>query len=296
MKKFLLMAAVVIATLATSCTKDEAPMEPNQKPAEQKSEITFNVSTLEYFTRAYGSGEQATNLHWAVYDHNTKDLLFHSETPTIMNGLTAKVSIHFVNNLSYDVLFWAESADAPYDVDWEHATFAYDTNASLKSNQESYDAFFCYQQIGLVTGPISHDVTLKRPFAQVNIATADYATAGITIEQTKVMVENVYASFNLRENSVTGTPQNITFDYSAMPNEKLTVNSAQYDLLAINYLLVPAEQSLINIAFEYNDSNANNRTITYQNIPVQQNYKTNIVGNLLGGNSSASSKAILTLQ
>lgn len=297
MKKFLLMAVVAVATLATSCTKDESLIKPTQKPAEQTSEITFNISTLEYFTRVYGSGMQATDLHWAVYDHNTKELLFSSEAPTTMNGLTAQVSIPFVNNLSYDVLFWAESADAPYAVDWEHATFTYDTTAPLKANQESYDAFFCYHQVGLVTGPISHEITLKRPFAQVNIATADYATAGVSITQTKVVVGDVYTTFDLRANNVTGTPQALTFDYSAMPDGEVSVNSAQYDILAFNYLLVTGEQSLVDITFGYKDSSDNEKTILYHDIPVQQNYKTNIVGNLLSGStSSVSSKAIVTMQ
>lgn len=297
MKKFLLMAVVAIAVLAASCTKDEALIKPTQKPVDETSEVTFNISTLEYFTRVHGSGEQATNLHWAVYNHDTKELLFRSETPTMMNELTAKVAIPFVNSLSYDVLFWAESTDTPYAIDWEHATLTYDTNVTLKSNQESYDAFFCYHQIGVVTGPINQNITLKRPFAQVNIATADYASAGVTVEQTKVVVEDVYTSFDFRTNNVTGTPQSLTFDYSAMPNVAVTVNSTQYDVMAFNYLLVDGEQSLIDVTLGYIDSNNNEKSMSYQNIPVQQNYKTNIVGNLLGGGSSSvSSQAIVTLQ
>ena len=285
------MAVAAVAMLATACTKDNAVVEP----VEQTSEITFTISTIEYFTRAeFGKGEQATDLYWAVYDQNTKQLLFKSENPATMTDLKAQVVIPFVNGMSYDVLFWAKNAAAPYDVNWDAATMAYNAG-TLYANKESYDAFFCYHEVGLVSGPVSQDIKLKRPFAQVNIATADHSTAGFTVAESKVTVKDVYSAFNLRDGVVMGTKAPLTLDYATKPDGTITLDSKTYDMLAVNYLLVGKDKTTIDITMDCKDASSNVKSFNYSAVPVQQNYKTNIVGNLLSSGSS-SAKTTLELQ
>lgn len=295
MKKFLLMAVAALAMLATACTKDEGATEPIEEPTEQTSEITFTVSTIEYFTRAFGDGSQATNLHYAVYDQTTKGLLFTSDAnnPTPMSGLKAEVKIPFVNGMSYDVLFWAENAAAPYDIDWERAMLTYDTANTLVANQEAYDGFFCYHEVGLVSGPVSEDIKLKRPFAQLNIATADYTTAGVTIAETKITAESVYTSFDLRKGKVSGTTSTVTFDYATKAAGSTEVDSATYENLAVCYLLVSSTKSTIDVTMECKDASNTITSHSYGSIPVQQNYKTNVVGNLLTSGTSSTAQAAL---
>lgn len=285
------MAVAAVAMLATACTKDNDVVEP----VEQTSEITFTISTIEYITRAeFGKGEQATDLYWAVYDQNTKQRLFKSETPATMTDLKAQVVIPFVNGMSYDVLFWAKNAAAPYDVNWDAATMAY-TAGTLYANKESYDAFFCYHKVGLVSGPVSQDIKLKRPFAQVNIATADHTTAGFTVAESKVTVKDVYSAFNLRDGVVMGTKAPLTLDYATKPDGTITLDGKTYDMLAVNYLLVGKDKTTIDITMDCKDASSNVKSFNYSAVPVQQNYKTNIVGNLLSSGSS-SAKATLELQ
>ena len=291
MKKFLLMAVAAVAMLATACTKDNDVVEP----VEQTSEITFTISTIEYITRAeFGKGEQAKDLYWAVYDQNTKQRLFKSETPATMTNLEAQVVIPFVNGMSYDVLFWAKNTAAPYDVNWDAATMAY-TAGTLYANKESYDAFFCYHKVGLVSGPVSQDIKLKRPFAQVNIATADHSTAGFTVAESKVTVKDVYSAFNLRDGVVMGTKAPLTLNYATKPDGTITLDSKTYDILAVNYLLVGKDKTTIDITMDCKDASSNVKSFNYSAVPVQQNYKTNIVGNLLSSGSS-SAKASMELQ
>ena len=293
MKKFLLMAVAAVAMWATACTKDNDAVEP----VEQTSEITFTISTIEYITRAeFGKGEQATALYWAVYDHNTKQPLFKSENPETMTNLTAQVVIPFVNGMSYDVLFWAKNATAPYDVYWDAATMAYKADTTLYANQESYDAFFCYHKVGLVSGPVTQDIKLKRPFAQVNIATADHSTAGFTVAESKVTVKDVYSAFNLRDGVAMGTKAPVTLNYATKPNGTITLDGKTFDLLAVNYLLVDKDKTTIDITMDCKDASSNVKSFNYSAVPVQQNYKTNIVGNLLSNGSSSSAKATIELQ
>ena len=286
------MAVAAVAMLTTACTKDNDVVEP----VEQTSEITFTISTIEYITRAeFGKGEQAKDLYWAVYDQNTKQLLFKSENPATMTDLKAQVVIPFVNGMSYDVLFWAKNAAAPYDVDWDTATMAY-TAGTLYANKESYDAFFCYHKVGLVSGPVSQDIKLKRPFAQVNIATADHSTAGFTVAESKVTIKDVYSAFNLRDGVVMGTKAPLTLDYATKPDGTITLDGKTYDMLAVNYLLVGKDKTTIDITMDCKDASSNVKSFNYSAVPVQQNYKTNIVGNLLSSGSSSSAKATLELQ
>ena len=295
MKKFLLMAVAAVAMWATACTKDNDAVEP----VEQTSEITFTISTIEYITRAeFGKGEQATKLHWAVYDHNNKQFLFKSQSPTTMEELKAQVVIPFVNGMSYDVLFWAgaETDATPYTVYWDAATMAYKADTTLYANQESYDAFFCYHEIGLVSGPVSKDIKLKRPFAQVNIATADHSTAGFTVAESKVTVKDVYSAFNLRDGVVMGTKAPLTLNYGTKPNGTITLDGKTYDILAVNYLLVDKDKTAIDITMDCKDASSNVKSFNYSAVPVQLNYKTNIVGNLLSSSSSSSAKATIELQ
>lgn len=286
------MAVAAVAMLATACTKDNDVVEP----VEQTSEITFTISTIEYITRAeFGKGEQAKDLYWAVYDQNTKQRLFKSETPATMTNLEAQVVIPFVNGMSYDVLFWAKNEAAPYNVNWEAATMAY-TAGTLYANKESYDAFFCYHKVGLVSGPVSQDIKLKRPFAQVNIATADHSTAGFTVAESKVTVKDVYSAFNLRDGVVMGTKAPLTLDYATKPDGTITLDGKTYDMLAVNYLLVGKDKTTIDITMDCKDASSNVKSFNYSAVPVQQNYKTNIVGNLLSSGSSSSAKASMELQ
>lgn len=287
------MAVAAVTMLATACTKDNDAVEP----VEQTSEITFTISTIEYITRAeFGKGEQATKLHWAVYDHNNKQFLFKSQSPTTMEELKAQVVIPFVNGMSYDVLFWAKNEAAPYDVAWETATMAYKADTTLYANQESYDAFFCYHEIGLVSGPVTKDIKLKRPFAQVNIATADHSTANFTVAESKVTVKDVYSAFNLRDGVVMGTKVPLTLNYATKPDGTITLDSKTYDILAVNYLLVDKDKTTIDITMDCKDASSNVKSFNYSAVPVQQNYKTNIVGNLLSSSSSSSAKATIELQ
>ena len=56
----------------------------------------------------------------------------------------------------------------------------------------------------------------------------------------------------------------------------------KYVYLSMNYLLVSNEKNLVNVEFSCISEGENAKSIskTFENIPVQRNYKTNIYGNL----------------
>ena len=282
MKKFLLMAVVAFGMLATACSKDEVAQPV---VGGEESIATFTVEAPVMATR-YGEGTTATQLSWAVYD-KTHNLLFQSTEAIVMSGLKATVEIPFVNGMAYNILFWAESANSPYSVNWAEKSVAY-KNASQLANDENYDAFFCYfTELDAVTGPVNEDVELKRPFAQLRIATNDTADAeksGITVTDTKVTVAKTYTAFDFVAGDVKGETSTVEFAYNNAAKKavgQIVVGGNTYDLLTVNYLFgYKGDKKLVDAKLTYKYG-GNEVSADFSSVPIQQNYRTNIIGSLL---------------
>ena len=275
MKKFLLIAVAAFGMLMTACSKDEVA----QPVGGEESVVTFTISTPELATRAHGDGLTATVLKYAVYNRVDGSKLFEGQPETITDK-TAIVDIPFVNGMTYDVLFWAEAPTSPYAVNFDAKTVAYANADDLDSNSEAYDAFYAYvNDIPTISGPVTKSVVLKRPFAQLNIITNDAteaAQSGVTVKDVKVVVEGAYTDFDLANHKGL-TKGTVTFDTAAA---QTTTN-----VLAVNYLFPAAEKSLVDVEFTYTDMagklGTNGLTKEFATVPIQRNYRTNIVGSLL---------------
>ncbi len=285
MKKFLLIAVAAFGMLMTACSKDEVA-----QPVAEKSVVTFTVEAPVMQTRAteHGDGKTATELNWAAYDRyaaaGSKPLITGS-TRFQPGELTTTVEIPFVNGMTYDILFWAEAPASPYTVNWTTKTVAYTKAAELDSNSQAYDAFYCYfTELGEIAGPVTKTVELKRPFAQLNIITNDADKAeqsGVFVENVAVTVKKGYQAFDF----VSGNGINqgaVTFRADAA---QAAADAEGVQLLAVNYLFTGSEKSLVDVEFTYTDVNKklgqNGLTQKYATVPVQRNYRTNIVGSLL---------------
>ena len=242
------------------------------------STVSFSVGTPEIATRAYSDGATATKLQYAVYNAAGEELTDLTVTNGEIHGSTT-VNLQLTTGNTYSVIFWAAAEDAPYSVDFGTKTMTVDYNGAV-SNAENRDAFFKYHTF-TVKGAQTETIELKRPFAQLNIGTADYAaseSAGYVPTQSAVVVKNVYNTLNL----ATGVVENEVEANFALANikkdETFPVNG--YEYLAMNYLLVSADKTVVDVEFTYTDgSNAKTRTVG--SVPVQRNYRTNIIGYLL---------------
>ncbi len=276
MKKysFLLMAASVL--FATSCETDSELVSVQQAAT---SKVSFSLSTPQMASRAYSDGKTATHLQYAVYDEQGTLLSDLTNTKATINGSTT-VNLQLVTGNTYSVVFWAAANEnAPYSVDFTNKTVTVDYSNAV-SNDEARDAFYAYKTF-TVKGAQSERIELKRPFAQINIGTSDYAaakSAGYVPTHSSVTVTDIANVLNFVDGSVTG---NVTaeFESAAIPtSEDFPVNGNEY--LAMNYVLVGADKQLVNVEFTYTDgSNAKERLVS--SVPVQRNYRTNIYGKLL---------------
>ena len=289
-KLFFSVLALAGMLFANSCTQEDIVGEASGDFVS----ATFTLSTADGLaTRtAIGDGTTVDEVACAVYDANGNELEDLRQYVKV-EGRTATYSIRLAKGLNYRVAFFAyNKAAAAYDVtDLKNIV----VRPRQLSNLESRDAFTGYYDVkkGETMNTITTTVDLCRPFAQLNLgidatelkAAAD---AGAVVKKSYIKVSNVYNAFSAYDNAVVATDaaEEMEFAMNTIPAEALTVGEATYTYLAMNYLLVGdenAEKSLTDVTFVWEDENGvkNDPAISFINIPVQRNYRTNITGRLL---------------
>ena len=268
------MAVAAFGMLLTSCQND-LDFTPTTG---ETATVSFAVGTPDLATRAYSDGTTATVLQYAVYNAAGEELTDLTVTDATING-SAKVELQLTTGNTYSVIFWAAAEGAPYTVDFGAKTMTVNYTGAV-SNDEARDAFYKYHEF-TVKGAQTETIELRRPFAQLNIGTADYAastSAGYTPTQSAVVVKNVYNTLDL----VGGIVSNEVAAEFALADIKKdeTFPVAGYEYLAMNYLLVASDKETVEVEFTYTDG-TNEKTRTVGSVPVQRNYRTNIYGNLL---------------
>ena len=267
--------------LLASCAKDEAVVTSNE------ALVKFNVAAAEMGTRVYGDGVTAHDLEYAIYEKGSyAQPLISRKSYGAFAGSVMETSFteKLVKGKTYIALFWADANVNPYTVDWANQTVKIEDPAALVSQDENLDAFFKCHEIVVGQDAQTETVELKRPFAQLNIGTSDTEAAeiaGLVVANTEVSVR-AYTTLNLLTGDVADDMQ-LTYALNAIPtdeNATFTINGKTYDHLSMNYLLVNAKE-LVDVTFTVNDGTNNINTSTFAKVPVQRNYKTFIVGELL---------------
>lgn len=296
-KKFLLgMFSLAGMLLATSCSSEELIEQTSGDVAT----VSFAVNTEgASATRAISDGTGATQLYYAVYDANGKLL----EEISQKNGVTGcsdlttanghKITLSLVKGQEYTVAFWAQNPTAPYNVDIAdnnrfNINMNYgNANSQELNNNEKRDAFFG-TEVFTVMGNAAKTVTLKRPFAQINVGTSDKlaaVNAGFDVDQmtSKVVIKQAATTLDVITGDVSGQAD-VTYTEAARPTEVLSVAQSDYTWLSMSYVLPSEKENSTTVSADFEFA-AGGKTITLsdglQNIPIQRNYRTNIIGNLL---------------
>lgn len=298
MKKniFLSMLAMVSMLFVTSCSQDELIDEATNGDFVN---AIFTLGTADGMgTRAVGDGTTVNKVACAVYDAYNGEELSALRQDVDITSKTATYSVRLAKGKNYRVAFFAyNSAADAYNVENLKNIVVKDNQLS---NVEGRDAFTAYVDVteGETMNAFTKQVTLKRPFAQLNLGIDDAelteaTNAGLVVAKSKIVVSNVYNAFSAYDNAVAenAVEGSMTFALNTIPSEKLkvTVNGEEklYNYLALNYLLVgdnDSEKTLTDVEFtwESNNGDSNAESVTeFINIPVQRNYRTNIIGKLL---------------
>ena len=283
MKSFKYLAAAALTLLAVGCNKEQV----TEVPDGQMVDVTFTAALPgEMATKTLGDGQTAKNLIVQVFenDANKTHLVGLDKTATFTD-LKTQVKFSLVKGKTYNFVFWAQAEDAPYDVTDLKSIKVNDYTSG--ANDEKRDAFYATRKELKVNGALTETIKLYRPFAQVNFATADYADA-------------MKAGFNPAVSSFTASEAAKTFDTFAeegkdkvevalteteIPADVLkTLDGKTYTRLAMNYLIPVGKQGEshnIDVAATFKANNGEAVTVSAPNAPVQNNYRTNILGNLL---------------
>ena len=276
---------LAVVALFASCSQEELVSQTSG----EESMVSFTLITPEMNSRVVGDGTTATDLYFVVYDETTGGQVETiSSKESKYSGFTnskAEIKLPLLNGHKYSLIFWATNANGAYSINWDTKSISLTNASALVSNKEDYDAFYAYVAPFTVTGEKSETIKLKRPFAQLNIGTtADdltgvatyYGVDGFT--QSSIVVTTSTA-MDLTTGNVSDEQELTYAAADFISSEKL---KTEYEYLSMNYLLVSNEKSLVNVAFSCVAEGESAKTIskTFENIPVQRNYRTNIYGSL----------------
>lgn len=293
-KLFLGVFAAAGILLATSCQNDE--LDAVQTGNEATVSFTLGVEGGVQ-TRAISDGQTANRLVYAVFDEEGNRITTIAKVDKDANFPTTE-NITLAKGQTYKVAFWAQnSATSAYVLDDDmNLTIDYTNSAN---NDEKRDAFFKTETF-TVTGNAQIDVVLKRPFAQINLGVTDTdwdaaVASGIEIATSKVVIKNAFTNMDLIDGSVSGETE-VVYDFGATPkssNEVLKVDldedgtAEEYHYLSMSYILVDAQKSTLQeLDFTFHPTSGNDIVFDegLNNVPVQRNWRTNIIGQILTGN------------
>ena len=292
---FKTITAVVLAALTTAaCQKENFG---DATPAGQEVDVTLDLLAPQIGTKSYGDGTTAKTVYVHVYQQDAHGNLTYIEpakegaslkTPSqslTLNGLKATYNTRLVTGQTYTFVFWAQAGNAPYTYNTAAKTITVDYT-SAAGNDESRDAFYNVLPNVKIEGAYTASVQLSRPFAQLNfgVTSEDYAAAkaaGLEVTAAKVKLTNAATSLKLLDGTVSGA-EDVIFDAAALPTETLSAAGATYKYVAMDYVLVgKSAKTLSDVTLTLTAAGTQSAPeFTYSNVPLQANYRTNIVGNL----------------
>lgn len=318
-KLFFGLFAAAGVLFATSCSNEKL----DAVETSDEAQVTFKLGLEgDLATRTISDGTKADMLVYAVYklDENGNPEL-QNVVGSDNNGQFVKdgfksgdnVTVTLAKGQTYQVAFWAQDADCKaYDtsnLDAVKVSYkAENATDDALNNDELRDAFFNSVEFE-VLGDKTIDVVLRRPFAQINVGVYkedwDAAVAsGIEIQNSAVVIKNVANTINLITGEVSGNDE-VTYAANLIPDETLYVETdpakdgkEAYTWLSMSYILVADagttlvdnklganRTTLESLAYSFIPQSGN--VISFKDglnsVPVQRNWRTNILGTILTG-------------
>lgn len=289
--------ALIFMLLSWSCSHKLDG--PNAEGAEVEVNFVLELEgALE--TRAISDGTGADQLSWAIFSEAGE--LIHAKTvkDNVTGLLTASghsIAVSLAKGKTYKAVFWAQNPECT----------AYTVSEDMKvtvdyeglNNDETRDAFFASSEPFTVSGSTSVSVTLKRPFAQVNVGAypwdLQYAQeSGNDVQMSGAVIKNVADCINLFDGSLEGDVD-VAYSLAAVPQEDLMVDVDEngekevYEYLSMSYVLAAPEGTTHEMAFTFADASGKGAFEFSQGlgaVAIKRNWRTNILGQILTGDIS----------
>lgn len=286
-----MLAAGVL--LASSC-QTEQQLEDTTVGGEGVVQFAIDLEE-DMASRTVGDASLVNTLQYSVFD--TKGIKV-AGGKVAVNNKKATVNVTLAKDQTYNATFWAQndecddylvtSGDGGMNV-----TVVYE---NIQNNDPAADAFFAFKNGVTVSGQ-AVDVTLKRPFAQVNVGVnpANWQAAinsNFTVNKSSAIIKDVPTTLNLLTGDVVYVEDvvvNAEFESALIlpSTEPLVVNNNSYNYLSLSYVLATPNTTLHEMSFTFEDKNTG-KTLVFdeglQTVPIQRNWRTNIIGDILAGN------------
>lgn len=296
MKNFAMFAAAAMM-LTTSCSNDET-----FEQLANEAQVTFSLGLENGMnTRAISDGSGIDYLAYAIYDKDGKEV----SKRFAATEFPFEAEVTLLTGETYTAVFWAQDQDADkyYDLN-EFPTVK--VKYGTANNDETRDAFFRSETFK-VEGNANLEIVLKRPFAQLNVGVSEEewqkaADLGKKIDQSSVQIKQAATTMNLKDGTVGGFAD-ITYTAAVIPTEALKVDidcdgrEETYKYLSMSYFLAADDTdgayktTLDDLKFTFIDEDGATAVFErgLENVPVQRNHRTNIIGfgeRILTGNYS----------
>lgn len=285
---FHFFAAAAVLVMGVACQK-EARTEGLKKG---ESLVSFKVEVPgDADTKAIGDGSNVDMLYYEVYNADmSKKLAKGSKERSSAKVFDLELTL--VQDQTYIFLFWAqvdpeENEPAIYTVN-DLTAVTVDYNAAV-GNDEDRAAFFAADTLAINKNTLTHDIYLKRPFAQLNFGTTTFVSPDmlepVTVNSSLIKVTNASTKFDVHNgvgSADAADAAQVEFTAAGCPTEpaKLTVGTDEYEYLSMNYFFVGGKSDDVKIEAMFTTS-VGNVEHSIISVPVAQNYRTNIIGDLL---------------
>ena len=300
------LVLVLSALLLTSCQRDEL-----QGGTISGEEVTVSISAVMPGDGGAvvksndnpGNGSEVNRCILEVYllggeDGSVTASLYGTRQVVKVENLTAAFEdLNLITGQKYRLVLWADHVDDPenglgtdlyYDTE-NLPSVSYKSGTEYESNEDSRDAFFKVEEFE-VDGPEDRTVSLTRPFGQINIITTDYGLIPSTHPdllpfRVKLAFRSIPTSIDLVNGTVNDMAEVTTS--TAVYIAGLDVDGEEDSKqLSFDYILAPAEGQTVVSEFTMSFLKEDGTTsvakdYTFESIPVQRNYRTNVSGALL---------------
>lgn len=273
------LAFAAVAVIAGACAKEQITSGDGETV-----EMTFNVDVPETTITTKGLSD-AAQVDELVFDafrtqNDTEPIEGLRQVVAVENS-RATIQVKLIKGQNYRFVFWAQKANNGYYNTDNLSNITVDYSKAL-ANDSSLDAFFAKEEVTNVQNPISKTIILKRPFAQVNYVTKEELSEGLYIKESQITVKNALTSFNPLRNKLSGE-QDVTFQFNAVPTEKLLINGTEYNCLATAFILAKSDNSkdIVDVEAKFKANKGYSVTVSTPGLPCQRNYRTNVIGNFM---------------
>lgn len=281
---FKTFAIAAMAVLAGACAKEQVAQEG------QTGMVTFEVENPVAVTKAIGDGMTAKQLYYQVFDADGNPIAGLPVQKKTLSSLKTTVSFQLIKDQTYNFIFWAQTAEVGYyTIDGAEGLKKITANyEGKKSNDENFDAFYAVEKALTINGPITKTITLKRPFAQINIATTDVLKAGETTS--KVIFDGAMSAVKVKDVPTVFSPltdgfsksADVEFASAAIPGGDFIIagSADTYKHMAVNYVFAPVDGTVYDVEASLKVE-GKDVAVKVPSAPVKRNWRTNIVGDLL---------------